>query len=144
MKTLPEDAVLRQVPAIFNERWARDAATFYTFEALGVLARVHRPFFDAIHRDRLKTDDPAALTAWLAKQGIDVKKFDEAAKSFGVQSKVRRAAQLTRAYRIEGTPTVAVQGHYTISAEQGGTQAGMLATADHLIGLARKSLAGKK
>jgi len=144
VKTLPADAVLRQVPAIFNERWARDAATFYTFEALGVLARVHRPFFDAIHRDRLKTDDPAALTAWLRKQGIEVKKFDEATKSFGVQSKVRRAAQLTRAYRIEGTPTLAVHGRYTISAEQGGSQAGMLASTDHLIGLARKSLAGKK
>lgn len=144
VKTLSDDTVLRQVPAIFNERWARDAATFYTFEALGALARVHRPFFDAIHRDRLKTDDPAALTAWLVRQGIDVKKFDDATKSFGVQSKVRRAAQLTRAYRVEGTPTLAVNGRYTVSAGQGVTQAGMLATVDQLIGLARKSLASKK
>jgi thiol:disulfide interchange protein DsbA len=55
-----------------------------------------------------------------------------------VQSKVRRAAQLSVAYRIDGTPALAVHGRYTVSAEQGRTQAGMLAVAEQLIGVARK------
>jgi thiol:disulfide interchange protein DsbA len=135
---LPADALLTLVPAVFNERWARDAASFYTFEALGVLDKVHRPFFDAIHRERLRTDNPQALAEWLARSGIDARKFDEASKSFGVQSKVRRAAQLSAAYRIEGTPALAVQGRYTVSPEQGRTREGMLATVDHLIGVVRK------
>ena len=42
-------------------------------------------------------------------------------KSFGVQSKTRRAMQLTIAYKIDGTPAMAVQGRYTVSAEQGGS-----------------------
>ena len=62
---LPKDAYFRRIPAVFNERWGLDAAIFYTFEALGVLAKLHRPFFDAIHRDRLKTDNRAALDEWL-------------------------------------------------------------------------------
>src|SRR5205823_5857769 len=36
-KKLPADAQFRRVPAIFNERWAHDAAIFYAFEALGAL-----------------------------------------------------------------------------------------------------------
>jgi thiol:disulfide interchange protein DsbA len=143
LKTLPADAMFRRVPAIFNQRWARDAATYYAFEALGVLEKVHRPFFDAIHRDRLKSDNKAAMHEWLATQGIEPKKFDEAIASFGVQSKVQRALQLTSGYRIDGTPSLAVDGRYRISADQASSQDDMLATAAYLIGLARKGAAKK-
>jgi len=135
---LPADAQFRRVPAVLNPGWANEAAAFYAFEALGVLERLHRPFFDAIHRDRMKSRDATALADWLQKNGMEVKKFDEAVKSFGVQSKVRRAAQLSASYRIDGTPALAVHGRYTVSADQARTQAGMLATAEYLIGLARK------
>ena len=137
-KHLPADTQFRRVPAIFNERWARDAAFFYAFEALGVLEKVHRPYFDALHRDALRIDNPAALAQWLQKQGIDPKKFDETVKSFGVQSKVRRAGQQTVAYKIDGTPAMAVNGRYTISADQGGSREGMLQAVDFLVDMVRK------
>src|SRR4051812_7793469 len=117
-KTLPKDVQFRRVPAVFNDRWAIDASIFYTFEAMGLLDKLHRPFFDAIHRDRLRTDNRDAVYEWLQKQGVDTKKFDTTMKSFGVQSKMRRAAQMTAAYKIDGTPAMAVQGRYTISTEQ--------------------------
>jgi len=136
---LPPDAQFRRVPAVFNQRWAHDAAIFYTFEALGVLDKLHRPFFDAIHRDRLRSDNPKALAQWIERQGLDPQKFDETLKSFGVQSKTRRATQLTSAYRIDGTPAMAVAGRYTVSAEQGRSRDGMLETVSYLVDLARKS-----
>ena len=141
---LPADAYFRRIPAVFNERWAHDAAIFYTFEALGVLDKQHRPFFDAIHKDRLQTNNPAALTEWLAKQGLDAKKFETTMKSFGVQSKTKRAAQITAGAQIDGTPALMVQGRYTISTEQGRSREGMLAIADQMIPAMRKQLAGPK
>ena len=138
IKRLPADAQFRRVPAVFDANWARDAAIFYTFEVLGVFDKLHRPFFDAIHRDRLRTGNPQALAEWLQKNGVDPKKFDDTFKSFGVQSKVRRAQQMSVAYRIDGTPAMAVHGRYTVSAEQGRTREGMLITVDHLIELVRK------
>ena len=141
---LPPDAYFRRIPAVFNERWAHDATIYYAFEALGVLEKVHRPFFDAIHKDRLKTDNPAALGEWLAKHGIDTQKFDATMKSFGVQSKTKRAAQLTTASRIDGTPAIMVHGRYTISTEQGRSREGMLANAERLIPVVRKVLTGAK
>ena len=139
---LPKDVQFRRIPAVFNDNWARDAAVFYSFEALGVLERLHRPYFDAIHRDGLNTRDRAAFDGWLKKQGVDVKRFEAAYQSFGVQSKVRRAMQLSVAYGIDGTPAMAVQGRYRISAEQGQTHEGMLAIADYLISLERKARSG--
>jgi len=137
-KKLPGDVQFRRVPAVFNERWGHDAAIFYTFEALGVLNRLHRPFFDAIHRDRLRTDDQQALTQWLQKNGVDSNRFYDTLKSFGVQTRVRRATQLTVAYRVDGTPAMAVQGRYSVSAEQGRSHQGMIETVDYLVDLARK------
>ena len=138
LKKKPADVAFRRVPAVFNERWAHDAAIFYTFEALGVLDKMHRPFFDAIHRDRLRSDDQQSMVQWLQKNGVDSTRFFDTMKSFGVQSKLRRATQLTVAYRIDGTPAMAVQGRYTVSAEQGRSREGMIETVDYLVGIARK------
>ncbi len=141
---LPPDAYFRRIPAVFNERWALDAAIYYAFESLGVLGKVHRPFFDAIHKDRLKTDNPEALNEWLGKNGVDPKKLEAATKSFGVQSKLKRAAQLTAGSKIDGTPALMVQGRYTISSEQGRSREGMFANAERLFPVVRKTLTASK
>jgi thiol:disulfide interchange protein DsbA len=137
-KKLPKDVEFRRVPAVFSQRWGYDAAVFYTFEALGVLDKLHRPLFDAIHKEHLRTDDSQAMGEWLQKHGVDPKKFNDTMKSFGVQSKARRATQLTVAYKIDGTPAMAVNGRYTVSAEQGRSQQGMLQVVDSLVEMARK------
>jgi thiol:disulfide interchange protein DsbA len=138
LKKLPADVEFRRVPAVFNQRWAHDAAIFYTLEAMGLLDKLHRPLFDAIHKDHLRTENQAAMAEWLQKHGVDDKKFMDTMKSFGVQSKTRRATQQTVAYKIDGTPAMAVQGRYTISADQGRTQQGMLQAVDALVAMARK------
>ena len=140
VKKLPPDAEFKRIPAVFNSRWAHDAAIFYAFEALGVLDRLHRPFFDAIHRDHLNTENRAALDEWVGKNGVDARKFEDTLKSFGVQSKLRRASQLTVASKIDGTPALTVQGRYMI----GGSES-MLDTASQLIAMVRKDkLASRK
>jgi thiol:disulfide interchange protein DsbA len=138
LKKLPPDVEFRRVPAVFNSRWGHDAAIFYTLEAMGVLEKLHRPLFDAIHKSSLRTDNEAALSEWLQKNGVDPKKFMDTMRSFGVQSKLRRATQQTVAYKIDGTPAMAVAGRYTVSAEQGRTQQGMLQAVDDLVARARK------
>jgi len=138
LKKLPPDVEFRRVPAVFNSRWGHDAAIFYTLEALGVLDKLHRPLFDAIHKSSLRTDNEAALSEWLQKNGVEPKKFMDTMKSFGVQSKLRRATQQTVAYKIDGTPAMAVAGRYTVSADQGRTQQGMLQVVDGLVDMARK------
>jgi thiol:disulfide interchange protein DsbA len=133
LKKLPNDVEFRRVPAVFNERWALDASIFYAMEAMGVLDKLHRPLFDAIHKERLRTDDKEALSGWLAKHGVDAKKFLETMQSFGVRSKTRRAVQLTVAYKIDGTPAMAVHGRYTLSA-----QPKMMQVVDDLVERVRK------
>lgn len=134
LKKLPTDVEFRRVPAVFNERWAHDAAIFFSFEAMGLLDKLHRPFFDAIHRDRLRSDHAPSLNAWLEKQGVDPKKFESTVKSFGVQSKTRRAVRMTADYKIEGTPAMAVHGRYTVASGET-----MLEMVNELVAAVRKA-----
>jgi thiol:disulfide interchange protein DsbA len=133
LKTLPKDVEFRRVPAVLSDRWALDASIYYGFEALGLVDKLHRPLFDAIHRDRLRTDNWQQLSAWLEKQGVDSKKFETTVKSFGVQSKTKRATRLTSGYKIDGTPAMAVQGRYTVPSSDA-----MLNIVNQLVAQVRK------
>jgi thiol:disulfide interchange protein DsbA len=143
LKQLPKDAQFKRVPAVFNDDWAVDARIFYTLEALGQEERLHKALFDAIHQQggvRLKGEAYAKWAAeWLAKQGVDAKKYDEAFRSFSVSSKVRRASQLTAAYKFDGVPAIAVQGRYIVNASST-----MLSVTDYLIAQSRKTASAKK
>ena len=138
VKQLPKDAQFRRVPAIFNDDWAIDARIFYTLESLGQVERLHKALFDAIHQQggvRLKGDAYAKWAAdWAAKQGVDAQKWDETFRSFTVSTKVRRASQMTQAYKFDGVPALAVQGRWVVNASNS-----MLSVADYLIGQSRKS-----
>jgi len=145
-KRLPRDVQLKRIPGILNDDWGIDARIFYTLEAIGELERLHRPLFDTIHQQggvRLRGEAFAKWTAdWLATQNVDMAKYDAAFRSFTVESKLRRAAQMSRAYRLDGVPTLAVQGRYLVVATT--SRKAMLATADFLIGETRRQLARAK
>ncbi len=133
-KKLPKDVQFRRVPAIFNDEWAQGARAYYTLEAIGEGVRLHKPLFDAVHQDtRLKIANEAALTEWLGKQGVDTKKFAAAYRSFSVEGKVKRAGQLTQAYKIEGVPAMAVNGKYVVITDNIKSFEQMLAVADYLV-----------
>lgn len=146
LKQLPRDAQFKRLPGILNEDWAIDGRIFYTLESMGQVERLHRPLFDAIHQQggaRLQGDAYAKWVAdWLAKQGVDMKKYDATFHSFTVESRLRRAMQMSQAYRLDGVPSLAVQGRYVVMAS--GSRQKMLATTSYLIGEVRKQLAGAK
>jgi protein dithiol oxidoreductase (disulfide-forming) len=146
VKRLPRDVVFKRVPGILNDDWAVDARIYYALEAVGEVNRLHRQLFDAIHQQggvRLRGDAFAKWVAdWLAKQKVDMAKYDAALHSFTVESKMRRAAQLASGYRLDGVPALTVQGRYLVVAST--SRKGMLDTADSLIGESRKQLAKTK
>lgn len=109
----PKDVEFRYVPTVWDESRIPQAKIYYALEALGLVEDFHDKIYDAVHEKHLKLWDRDILGKWVAQQpGMDAKKFLEAYDSFGVNSKVQRAMQMTKAYRITGTPTVAVGGKY--------------------------------
>ncbi len=140
-QTMPADVAFRRVPGIFRDSWVAGARMFYTLESLGVLDRLHGELFNAVHLEHLASDDDKALADWVAKKGVDRKKFEDTYKSFAVESRVARAKQLTRASRIEGVPSLIVDGRYVAT---GRTHEAMLSAMDELIKKVRSDRAAKK
>jgi thiol:disulfide interchange protein DsbA len=147
VKKLPRDVSFRQVPAIFNDEWALDARVFYTLETTGDLARVHTGLMNAIHQqggNRLKGDAYMKWVAeWLGKNGVDLARYDTALRSFTVETKLKRAMQLTQAYKLDGVPALSVQGRWLVSAAMVGERKAMINITEYLTGEARKRLAEK-
>ena len=108
----PKGVDFKYVPAVYNNRMVPQAKLFYTLEEMGLLTKLHDKVFDAIHLEGKKLSDRDEIVAWAATQNIDTKKFESVFDSFSVANAAQRAYQLTRAYRIPGTPYLVVNGKY--------------------------------
>lgn len=142
-KNAPANVEVIRIPAIFANRaeWEASARAFYTAELLGVLDKIHKPMFDAIHKNRQHLFTKESLADFFEKQGVNKADFNQTFDSFGVQMKVSRARDLTQRYGITGVPTIVVNGRYQTHGSLTNGQAGMLKVVDFLV--AKESKAKK-
>jgi thiol:disulfide interchange protein DsbA len=139
-KQKPRDVELTFVPVIFRETSEPTARAYYALEAMGEAKRLHKSFFDAIHRNGIALRDEASITDFVAKNGVDRAKFSAAYNSFSIGSKLNRSKQLVSSYRVMGTPTIAVDGKYIIT---GMHPADAVRVLDEVIKIARKERSGR-
>ena len=137
LKTLPKDAQIRRIPAVFRDDWMPGAKLYYTLGQMNLLGKLHNKVFDAYHVENLNLNDPGVLGGWIAKQGVDRRKFDGIYRSFSVQSKATQGGRLATTYAITGVPTFVVDGKYVTSAGMTGSEARLFEVLDQLIAKAR-------
>ena len=138
LKQKPKDVNFRYVPAIFRSNWIPGAKTFYALEALGETDRLHDKVYEAIHRDKIDLTKDEVLFDWMAKQGIDRKKFVDVYNSFAVQNQASRSTHMSKDYGLTGVPAVVVDGRYLTSGRMGSTPEDTIRTMDELIEKVRK------
>jgi len=138
IKRQSKDVVVRKVPVAFRDDLLIHSQLFYALESLG-RSDLHAKVMDAIHVSKKKLLSEAEITDWVGSQGVDVQAFLKAFKSFTVTSKARSSNQIAQTYRIDGVPTVAIQGKYITSPSiAGGSKARAIQVMDHLVEKARK------
>lgn len=137
-KAAPKDVVVKRVPVAFRDDFVPQQRLFYALEALGRLDDMHRKVFAAVHVERQPLNKDDAIIAWAEKQGLDKAKFTEAYRSFGVGSKLKRAAQLQEAFKVEGVPSLGVAGRYYTDGTMAGNVNKALQVAEYLLSEVRK------
>lgn len=137
-RKLPKNVVLKRQPVIFADNWEPMARVYFALEALGAVDRLHADVFNALHIEDRDLKDPEAFFDWGAKHGLDRVKLKAAYESFSTATKVSRAKQLQRAYKINGVPALAVNGKYVTSGSMTGSNGKTLAVASELIALEGK------
>lgn len=115
VKKQGDKIVFKRVPVAFRESFVPQQKLYYTLEAMGNADVLGPKIFRAIHVDRQNVDTDSTILDFVTKQGVDKKAFSDLYGSFGVQTKVRRAAQLQEAYKVDGVPMIAIGGRYITS-----------------------------
>lgn len=155
--SLPSYAVMSYLPVSFipQENFPMFQRAYLTAQALGVAEKANDAMYDAVWKskelsseradgqglkpmsDLPKIEDAAKV---YAKFGVDPKEFVAVANSFSINTQVKRADQLVKAYGVEGTPTIVIDGKYRFDGPSAGGYAQMVELAKYL---AAKEAAGK-
>jgi thiol:disulfide interchange protein DsbA len=134
----PKDVVFRRVPVAFRDDFMPHSQLFYALEAMGKGDAFNEKVMYAMHKENKRLLTEPEIADWVASQGIDRNTFLATYRSFAVVSKARTAKQLVEAYRIDGVPTIVMQGKYVTSPSIAGTKAKAIAVMDHLEEKIRK------
>src|SRR5512140_1874045 len=121
----PANAQLVRLPATWNNMLKTHARVFYTAELLNK-TNLHSDIFREINLKGDRLDTPASIEALFVSRRVSKTDFQKAFASFAVDSKIMKAEDLNRRYKITGTPTVVVNGKYV-------TDVGMAGSEDKLF-----------
>ncbi|MGA7439445.1 MAG: thiol:disulfide interchange protein DsbA/DsbL, partial [Luteibacter sp.] len=156
-KSLPRGTVMTYTPAAFrpDENWPLLQRAYLTALAFGVDKQSHDAMFDAVFKSGelgiidLQTNKPKAQSAWptiddvakfYAKFGVKPDEFVATANSFTINTKMKRSDELIRAYEVDSTPTIVVNGKYRLTPNSAGGYAQSVELVQWLIS---KEAAGK-
>ena len=155
--SLPSNATMAYLPASFipQENWPMLQRAYFAAKALGVADKCNDAMYDAVWKsgelsamnqagnglkphDALPTIADAAKV--YAKCGADPKEFAAVANSFSINTQMKRADDLIKAYGVTGTPTLIVNGKYRFDVRDAGGYPQTIELAKWLVA---KEAAGK-
>ena len=129
-----DDVDFHRVPMAANRDLRTLAQAFFTAQVMDVMPKVHMPLFENIHDYGIDMTRPQLIRRMFVRQaGVDEEEFMRIFDSFGINTRVRQADAQTRLYRVQGTPTLIVDGRYLVDTVSAGSAEGMLLVANHLI-----------
>jgi thiol:disulfide interchange protein DsbA len=126
-KGKPANVQVVRMPAVWNELLKTHARLFYTIEVLG-RPELNAEAFREINVRGNRLDTPEKIEAFFTSRGVSKADFQKTFSGFAVESKLARAADLNKRYRIASTPTVVINGKYV-------TDVGMAGGEDKLFEL---------
>lgn len=129
-RSLPRNAQMVFLPASFipTEDWPMFQRAYFAAQSLGIAQRTHQAMYDAVWKTgELAIEDPStnelkrplpsledAARCYSRLTGVSTQKFLTAARSFGVDTRMREADAQIAAMQIPGTPCIVVDGKYRI------------------------------
>jgi protein dithiol oxidoreductase (disulfide-forming) len=120
LESKPDFINFVRVPTTWNALVRLHAQAFYTAEALGKGEEMHAPFFRAMHQEGNYMQSEDELAAFFARFDVSRADFQGAFESFSVHTKLQRADELARRYRVSSTPTIVINGKYVTNASMAG------------------------
>lgn len=112
VKKQGDNIVLRRVHIPAQGASDPEAHLYLALEAMGKVNEMHAKVFKAVHVDRVRLMRDDAIIDWATKNGLDRTAFMNAWNSFGVLTKLRQLNKIVADYKVEGAPTIVIDGKY--------------------------------
>ncbi len=138
LKRKPENVKFVRMPGMFRPSWEIHGRAYYAAEVLGVVDKVHKPMFEAIHEQKRSLNDEASIMALFKANGVSEKDFKRVFRSFAVETKLRRAKDMGQRYGVRGVPALIVNGKYRTGATQSGGNAKVFKVVNELVKMESK------
>jgi len=128
----PANAELVRLPATWNNILKTHARVFYTMELLGK-HELNPEIWREINVKGNRLDTPEKIEAFFTSRGVSKADFQRAFASFAMDSKVAKAEDLNRRYKITGTPTIVVNGKYVTDVSMAGSEEKLFEVVNALV-----------
>ena len=123
LKQKPDDVELIRVPVTFGRgQWRLAAKAYYIAEELDVVHAFSSAMFNAIHAQRRPPRNENQLADIFGQIGVSEEAFKKAARSFSVDSKLRKSDYLVRKYQVSAVPYFLVNYKYETAPKRFETQ----------------------
>ncbi|KFN42281.1 thiol:disulfide interchange protein DsbA/DsbL [Arenimonas oryziterrae] len=133
-KSMPRGTRWEYAPAPMGGVWNNFARAFLAAELLGVQAKTHDKVFKAVHEyHQFQTGSLEEIADYYGKLGVDRNKFLATMNGPVVEERLEHARRFAVDVSIRGTPTLVINGKYTVLATQDRGFEGMLQTTEFLI-----------
>jgi thiol:disulfide interchange protein DsbA len=132
-KSKPDNVDFARVPAIFRPDWEVQARAYYALSNMGVIEDMHIKIFEAMHKQKKRLDTRQKITDFLVSNGVDKAAFEKEYNSFTTDGMVRKAKKKMKAYRIQGVPSMVINGKYLTSGSMAGSYDNMVKITNYLV-----------
>jgi thiol:disulfide interchange protein DsbA len=128
----PANAELVRLPATWNDVLKTHARVYYTMELLGK-PNLNPEIWREINVKGNRLDSPAKIESFFTSRGVSKADFQRTFASFAMDSKVAKAEDLNRRYKITGTPTIVVNGKYVTDVSMAGGEDKLFEVVNALV-----------
>ncbi|HFC91440.1 MAG TPA: thiol:disulfide interchange protein DsbA/DsbL [Leucothrix mucor] len=124
----------KQVPAMLNPVWSKDAETYYIAQLLDpkgekkLLSKV----LHAIHEQGRRLKNEGAVKRYFAQLGVSEAQYNATKNSMAYKAKLNRARQIGVASQISSVPSFIINGKYRTSPYAAGSEEKLFQLVDML------------
>lgn len=130
---LPDGVALIRLPVMWNPTNEIHARMFYTADALGKLDEMHQAIFKEMHLNGKTLTTETEIQAFFVNYGVSPEDFQKTFRSFPVETRLKKAKNLTQRYRIQSVPLLVVNGKYVTGGPGVKNFDDMISVANELI-----------
>lgn len=143
-KKKPAYVQLTRIPVVWGPVHRAHAQLFYTLATFDDGAALHDAAFKELQSNpgglagNSAAETLRLQAAFAKRHGVSEQEFSNRFNSMGVRTRLSRAEDLTRRYRVEGVPVMVINGKYTADVTSAGGQNELIALISDLAAREQK------